>query len=129
MSAEYVELLRRIYASPTLAEFGEALHPDAVFNQDPTIPDTDDYYGRDGFIRGTELWLEQWEKFRWTEEAVIDMGERVFMHVRIRGRAKVSAIVLDQVIYHLWTFKDGMPWRCQVFFDKSQALEAVRSVA
>ena len=128
MSTEYVELLRRIYASRTLAEFGEALHPDAVFNQDPSVPDTDDYYGRDEVLRGIELWLEEWEKFRWIPEEMIDLGERVFMHVRLIGRAKGSGIELNNVIYHLWTFKDGMPWRCEAFFDEAQALEAVRSV-
>ena len=24
---------------------------------------------------------------------------------------------------HLWTFRDGMPWRCEVFFSEAEALE------
>jgi ketosteroid isomerase-like protein len=128
VTAEYIDLLRRIYACRTLAEFGEALHPDAEFLQDSSIPDTDDYFGRDEFIRGTERWLEEWERFRYIPEEMVDLGEHVYMHVRLRGRAKASGIELDRVIYHLWTFKDGMPWRCEVFFDEAQAREAVRSV-
>jgi hypothetical protein len=128
VTTEYVDRLRTIYASRTLVEFGEALHPDAVFNQDATIPDTDDYYGRDEFVRGTQRWLDEWERFRYIPEEIVDLGERVYMHVRLRGRAKASGIEIDRVIYHLWTFKDGMPWRCEVFFDEAQALEAVRTV-
>jgi ketosteroid isomerase-like protein len=129
VSTEYVELLRRIYASRSLAEFGAALHPDAEFHQDRVIPDTDDYYGRDEFVRGVERWLEEWETFRYIPEEITDLGERAYMRVRLVGRAKASGIELDQTIFHLWTFKDGMPWRCDVYFDEAQALEAVRAVS
>jgi ketosteroid isomerase-like protein len=26
--------------------------------------------------------------------------------------------------FHLWTFRDGMPWRCDVFSEEKPALEA-----
>jgi hypothetical protein len=127
VTTEYVELLRRIYASRALADFGAALHPDAEFHQASVVPDTDAYYGRDEVVRGIQRWLDEWERFRYIPEEFVDLGERVYMHVRLRGRAKASGIELDQVIYHLWTFKDALPWRCEVFFDEAQALEAVRA--
>ena len=43
---------------------------------------------------------------------MVDLGERVFMRVRLSGRGKASGIDLDQTAYRLWTFRDGMPWRC-----------------
>jgi hypothetical protein len=46
------------------------------------------------------------------------------MRVRLSGRAKASGIELDEDIFHLWTFRDGMPWRCDVFLDEERALEA-----
>jgi ketosteroid isomerase-like protein len=124
MSQENVERLREMYRQRDIAKFGEMLHRDAEMHQAPEVPDADDYYGREEFVRGVRRWLEEWDKFRYIPEDVIDLGERAFMRVRLSGRAKASGIQLDQMIFHLWTFRDGMPWRCDVFFDESQALEA-----
>jgi ketosteroid isomerase-like protein len=124
MSQENVKLLREMYAQRSLTEFAEWLHPEAELRQARAIPDTDAYYGREEFVRGVSLWLEEWETFRYIPEEVIDLGERAFMRVRLSGRAKASGIKLDQMIFHLWTFRDGMPWRCEVFFEEKAALEA-----
>jgi ketosteroid isomerase-like protein len=124
MSKEYVDLLREMYWRRTLEEFGESLHPEAEFHQASVIPDTDDYYGRQEVLRGIQRWLDEWETFRYIPEDLTDLGERVFMRVRLTGRAKASGIALEQRIFHLWEFRDGMPWRCDVFFDEEQALEA-----
>jgi hypothetical protein len=123
MTSDHVELLRDMYRRRTLEEFGEALHPEAEFHQASVIPDADDYYGREEFLRGIQRWLDEWETFRYIPEDLIDLGERVFMRVRLTGRAKASGIELEQQIFHLWVFRDGMPWRCDVFFDEEQALE------
>ena len=124
MSKEHVELLREVYGRPTLEEFAESLHPEAELHQASSIPDTDDYYGREEFLRGARRWLEEWETFRYIPEEVIDLGEQALMRVRISGRGKASGIKLDQTAFHLWTFRDGMLWRCEVFLDEAQALEA-----
>jgi SnoaL-like domain len=125
MSQENVERLREMYSKRSLAEFAESLHADAGMHQAPEVPDADDYYGREEFVRGTRFWLEGWEDFQYAIEEVTDLGERVFMRLRVSGRAKASGIKLDhQHAFHLWTFRDGMPWRCEVFIDEIPALEA-----
>ena len=123
VSNENVELLREMYARRTLEEFGESLHPDAEMRQARAVPDTDDYYGRDEFLRGLRLWLEEWEVFRFIPEEIVDLGDRALMRVRLMGRGKASSISVDQTVFHLWTFKDGMPWRCEAFFDEKDALQ------
>lgn len=50
------------------------------------------------------------------------LGRRYWVH--LSGRAKASGITLDRIAFHLWTFRDGMPWRCDVFFEEHAALEA-----
>jgi SnoaL-like domain len=124
MSEENVELLREMYKRRSLTEFVDSLHPEAELHQARAVPDSDAYYGREEFARGASLWLQEWETFRYTPEEVIDLGERAFMRARLSGRAKASGIELDQLIFHLWTFWDGMPWRCEVFFEEKRALEA-----
>jgi ketosteroid isomerase-like protein len=73
---------------------------------------------------GLVVGLRDGKKFQYALEEVTDLGERVFMRVRLSGRAKASGIELDEDIFHLWTFRDGMPWRCDVFIDEERALEA-----
>jgi hypothetical protein len=119
-----VELLREMYARRSLTEVADSLHPEAELHQARAVPDTDAYYGREEFLRGVSLWLEEWETFRYIPEDVIDLGERALMRVHISGRAKASGIKLDQIAFHLWTFRDGMPWRCEVFAEEGDALEA-----
>src|ERR671925_2389705 len=117
MSEENVELLREVYDGRPLEEAAELLHPDAEMHQATVIPDADDYFGREELIRGTNLWLEEWEDFAFTPQRIVDLGERALMWVHLSGRAKSSGITLDRMAFHLWTFRDGMPWRCDVFFE------------
>jgi ketosteroid isomerase-like protein len=124
MSQENVRILREIYRRRTVAEAAELMHPAAEMRQPSALPDTDEYYGREELVRGTRLALEAWEGFRFTAEEGFDLGERALMRVRLSGRGKTSGIELDQTVFHLWTFRDGMPWRCEVFFDEHAAQQA-----
>lgn len=127
MSGNNVAILRELYGRRTLDEAAELMHPDAELRQASVLPDTDDYYGRDELVRGTSLWLEEWREFRYVAEEVTDLGERAFVRVRLSGRARTSGIKLEQIVFHLWTFRDGMPWRCEVFSEEGPALEAAGS--
>jgi ketosteroid isomerase-like protein len=124
MSRKNVETLREMYRRPTLKEFAESLHPEAELHQSEALVDTDDYYGREEFVRGANRWNEEWDAFRYLVEDVSDLGEQVLMRVRLSGRAKASGIELDMTAFHLWAFRDGLPWRCETFFDREAALEA-----
>jgi ketosteroid isomerase-like protein len=124
MSQENVRILREMYGRRTVAEAAELMHPAAEMRQPSALPDTDEYHGREQLVRGTRIWLEEWQGFRFTAEEVVDLGERAFMRVRLSGRGKSSGIELEQTVFHLWTFRDGMPWRCEVFADEAPALEA-----
>jgi ketosteroid isomerase-like protein len=122
--SEQAELLRDIYGRRTIEEFAAELHPDVELNQGQMIPDTGEYRGRDEFVLGVRRWLEEWDTFRFTPEEVVDAGQRVFMRLRLWGRASRSGLVAEQAAFHVWTFRDGMPWRCEVYFEEEQARAA-----
>jgi ketosteroid isomerase-like protein len=124
MSRENLRVLREMYGRRTLDDAASLMHPEAEMHQPSTLPDTDHYYGRDEVVRGTRLALEAWRQLDFIPEEVIDLGERAFVRVRLSGRARTSGIKLEQTVFHLWTFRDGMPWRCEVFFSEEAALEA-----
>src|SRR5690349_19991198 len=121
MTRQHVELLRELYDRRTLEEFAVSLHPAAEVRQERAIPERDAYYGREDFIRGLRLWLEEWDRIRFIPEDMLDLGERVLIRWRISRRASASAVALDETVYHLWTFRDEMRWRCEAFFDEQQA--------
>jgi hypothetical protein len=125
MSKQRAELLRKMYRQKTLAGLAESLHPEAEMHQESSIPDTDDYYGREEFVSGVTRWLDEWESFQYIPEEAVDVGERVLMRVRLSGRGKASGIKLDLTVFHVWEFRDEMPWRCDVFFREDQARKAV----
>ena len=124
MSERNLERLRELYRKRTFEEVAESLHPAAEMHMAREVPDADDYYGREEFVRGTRRWLEGWDEWRYSVEDAIDLGERALLRVRVSGRAKASGIELDQTIFHLWTFRDGRPWRLDLFFSEARALEA-----
>jgi ketosteroid isomerase-like protein len=124
MSEENVETLRRMYGSGSVEELAAFLHPDAELRQAREIPDADAYVGRAEFLRGLQLWLEEWEDFRFSPEEIADFGERTLMRVRLAGRSRASGVELQATAFHLWAFRDGKPWRCDVYFDQAAALEA-----
>jgi ketosteroid isomerase-like protein len=125
MDPSDLELIREMYGARSLREFAASLHPDAELHQAPEIPDTADYYGRDEFVLGVRRWLEEWDEFEYRPEEVIACGTRVLMRVRLSGRARASGLALEQTLWHVWTFRDGMPWRCDVLWTE----EAARAVA
>ena len=124
MSRENVRILRAMYGRRTVEEAAELMHPAVEMRQPSALPDTDEYYGREELVRGTGLALEAWSDFLFTPEEVVDLGERAFMRVRLSGHGKTSGIEIRQTAFHLWTFRDGMPWRCEVFFDEHAAQRA-----
>ncbi len=124
MSKETIEKLRDLYGRTSLREAAELLHPEAELHQAREVPDADDYYGREEFVRGTRRWLEEWDDWRYLPEEVVDLGDRALVRLQVSGRSKLSGIELDQMAFHLWTFRDGRPWRCDVYLDERRALEA-----
>ena len=127
MSQENVEQMQDMYRRATRSEFAESLHPQAELHQASVMPDTDDYFGREEFLRGTLLWHEEWESFTYRPQEFRGFGERVLIRVHLSGRGRSSGIELDMTLFHLWTFRDGMPWRCEVLVDESSALEALEA--
>jgi ketosteroid isomerase-like protein len=121
VSAEDVELLRRAYAARSLDEFGEYLHPDAVLHQAAEIPDSDTYHGREEFLRGLGRWLEDWERFRYVPVEVLEAPNGIFMQLNMVGRGKGSGVKIEQQVFNVWEMRDGLAWRCKVYWDEEPA--------
>ena len=84
------------------------------------------FRGREGLKRWVDSTREIWDEWRFEPERFLDAGDRVAVLVRVVARGGSSGVSLDRETAHLWTLRDGRVTRCEVYLDRSQALEAAR---
>jgi hypothetical protein len=147
MSQENVEVVRRLYPEgldlvAALADrenFDATLAPlvqpdfeivtvpgqvplSGVGAEDPSRPT---FYGVDGFARSFGEWLTAWESWVITGTDLIDVDEsRVLVLLDIRARSKTHQVEMPIEGANLLTLRGGKLARVELFFDRSQALEA-----
>ena len=127
MSQQNVEIVRKLYEAFDRGDVKGArdlLHPEAELHQPPEIVDSDSYYGRDEFIRGLVVFLQEWEQVRFEPQEIAEAGDGVIMAVRVSGTGKASGIETSAEFFHAWTVLGGKPHRCIVRSTRSDALEA-----
>jgi ketosteroid isomerase-like protein len=136
MSRENVELVHRSYRM--LEELREA-KPHALeqafrdyFDEgvEVRIPDAypegaQVFRGREGLKRWVASTKEIWDEWRFEPERFLDAGDQVVALVRVLARGGSSGVTLDRETAHIWTLKDRRVTRCEVYLDRSEALEAV----
>jgi ketosteroid isomerase-like protein len=84
------------------------------------------FRGREGLKRWVDSTREIWDEWRFEPERFLDAGDRVAVLVRVVARGGSSGVSLDRETAHLWTLRDGRVTRCEVYLDRSEALEAAR---
>jgi len=136
MSQEKIEVVQRSYR---LLEELRAAKPYALehafrdcFDEglEVRIPDAypegaQVFRGREGLKRWVASTREIWEEWRFEPERFLDAGDQVVALVRVVARGGSSGVSLDRETAHLWTLRDGRVTRCEVYLDRSEALDAV----
>jgi uncharacterized protein len=85
------------------------------------------FRGRSGLKRWVDSTREVWDEWRFEREQFLDAGDQVVVLIRVVARGGSSGISLDRQTAHVWTLRDGRVARCEVYLDRSEALEAVRA--
>src|SRR6476620_3701346 len=128
MSAEYVELIRQGYEE--FAE-GSPLREDAATSD--FVWDMSKFSGwmeqpLYAGIAGMEAfladWTEAWESWQLELEALHDGGEKIVAVCNQHGRAKLTGMPLDMRFAQVWTFRDGLRSRMEMYSDVEEALRA-----
>jgi uncharacterized protein len=104
----------------------DALAEDAEWHESEVLPDTGVYRGREA-IRGflTEF-LASWEHFHQTVEEVRQEGDRVLVMIHLQATGRGSAAGVDARYAHLWTVAGNRGARVDAFYDRDQALAALK---
>jgi ketosteroid isomerase-like protein len=83
------------------------------------------FRGPVGLKRWVDSTREIWDEWRFEPEEFLDAGDQVVVLVRVVARGGSSGVSLDRKTAHVWTLRDGRVVRCEVYLDRSAAIEAV----
>jgi ketosteroid isomerase-like protein len=128
MSQENLERLRAVYdhAARTGELPGEPLHPEFVWDmttfQGAILTGT--YEGVDGANAFLAEWLEGFEGWSVEIEEAFDAGDQAVMVVRHEGKARHGGPDVEMRFAQVWTFRDGLAVRAEMYADRNEALEA-----
>ncbi len=129
MSHANVEVIRRGYA--IFADTGELpteiMTPDFVWDMSKfrDWPERQTYEGIEGAQAFMRDWLDAWDDWSLGLEELHDAGDKVVAIMRQRGRSKTSGLSVDMTFGQVWTLRDGMQTRMEMYADPAEALEAV----
>jgi ketosteroid isomerase-like protein len=84
--------------------------------------------GLEQFIAVMGGWLSAWERPLTLEaDELIGSGDRILALVRWRGRGKGSGIEVEAGGAHIWTFREGLVIRLEVYRDRDEARAALEA--
>jgi hypothetical protein len=82
-------------------------------------------HGQEGMRMLWSRWIEEWERYSWTQSNWSAVREHVVFDVEIRATGKGSGVEVTWNHRQAWTFRDGRMVRWSLFNNRTSALEAL----
>ena len=82
-------------------------------------------HGIEDAREGYESWTDAYEAYDGDIAAVEDDADRVLVHFIQRGTPRGGSKPVEEPVYQLWTVRDGLAVRMQMFFDVEDARTAL----
>ena len=122
----HLDLLRGVYAEWARGDYSriDVFAPDVEFVYSADFPEPAVFRGHAGVYDGWGRWLREWDDMRVVVEELIDLDSRVLADVIVQGRGKASGAPLAEPGANLWTFRDGLAVRLEIFTNRASAREA-----
>jgi ketosteroid isomerase-like protein len=105
----------------------ELAAPNIVVTQFPDQLDVRDYHGRDGLAQVVADWIGTWDDWSIEILRVEDVGADVFVAALQRGRGKGSGVPIEDEVTLVFTVRDGMISRWQMFRSEQEARDVLRA--
>ena len=130
MSQENVKIVRRLYErfDETHQPVADMLAPDFAWDMSTFDgwPEDPVYHGADGMAKFLATWLENFDEWELRPTGLLDAGDDVVVAtVWQRARSKGSGVTVDMTFAQVWTLRDGLAVRTEMYADPMHALEAV----
>src|SRR6185437_2271117 len=88
-------------------------------------PEQQVYEGMKGANEFLAAWGGSWDDWVVEVQEMHDVDERVVSIVRQRGRSKLSGMLSEMSFAMVWTFRDGLESRMDMYSDPREALRAL----
>jgi ketosteroid isomerase-like protein len=120
---ESYEALNRRDIAGTLA----VLHNDATWVEHSDLPEAGSYHGVATIRSFLEHFLDSWDELHQEIEDKIVRGPCALLFIHLEARGKGSGIEVDSRYAHLWQLSEGKGSRVDAYYDREQALAALRA--
>jgi len=125
MAQENVELVRRGFAAFQEGDLSRMLNLMAddlvTYRADP---DGATYHGKEGFLRATADWTEDFSEWSVIPEEFIDAGDRVLVRVRQLARGEASGIPVEGEFWFVFEMRGRRLAKVSFYVRRGEALEA-----
>ncbi len=129
MSQENVEIVRRGFEQfmATGRFAAEEVAPDFAWDMSnfQGWPEHQVYEGIAGAETFLRDWSAAWDDWSVESEGMHEAGDKVVDLLRQRGRSKAAGMPVDMSFAMVWTLRDGMQTRMEMYSDPAEALKAV----
>jgi ketosteroid isomerase-like protein len=129
MSQKNVEIVRSGYEQfrATRDLPAEIVAPEFVWDMSKFggVVDQQVYEGLDATRSFIQDWNDAWDHWQIEVDGLHDAGDRVVAVVRQRGQSKTTGMLVEMVFAQVWTVRDGMEVRMEMYADPADALKAV----
>jgi ketosteroid isomerase-like protein len=125
MSRENVELVRGgfdAFQQGDLSRMLDLMADDLVTYR--ADPDGATYHGKEGFLRATADWTEDFDEWSVTPEEFIDAGNGVLVRVRQMARGQASGIPVEGEFWFVFKMRAKMVAKVSFYLRRGEALEA-----
>jgi ketosteroid isomerase-like protein len=83
------------------------------------------YRGHEGFVQNFSELMEVFEDLDLEPVETVDAGERVLVGVRVTGTGRASGVAVETMIYHVWTSREGLATRLEIYSERGAAVSAL----
>lgn len=100
------------------------LDPAIELREWPEAPGSQSYHGAEGVRRAFDAWFETWEWMTLEIEEIHAVGDRVLFTLHQRAKGRTSEAEVEIRSYNVYTFRDGLVTRVELFIERENALAA-----
>jgi hypothetical protein len=88
------------------------------------------YHGREGYVKGCEVWKAAFTEHRWELRELVDPGgSRIGARVEVVGRGGASGIETRLTQFHVWQLERGLLRRQWLMSSESAMLSLLQADA
>jgi ketosteroid isomerase-like protein len=125
MSDENVEIVRENYAAFIRGDLSAVL--DQMSDDHVTFRpgiDASPFYGKEGFLKVTQDWTEDFAEWSLSPDEFIDARESVIVRLHQTARGQASGALVEADFWFVHTLVDGIQVRLDMCGTLEEALEA-----